>query len=162
MNADPKVTRLREIAWRRPLTGAEQAELRAWLAAHPEARDEWELELALSRVVKKLPDAAVPSNFTARVLAEAQRRDAAQARGRRRTPAWWWRTFLPRAAVAAVLLVTGLSIYRARERGKETLTTVREITRTAPPPTLALDDYDVIASLSTGPGADEDLLALMQ
>src|SRR5437867_3577229 len=101
MNEDPTVTRLREIAWRRPLTGTEQAELRAWLAAHPEARDEWELELALSRVVKKLPDAAVPSNFTARVLAEAQRRDAEEARGRSRTPAWWWRIFLPRAAVAA-------------------------------------------------------------
>ena len=36
MNPDPVYQRLRETGWRRPLTAAEQAELRAWLAAHPE------------------------------------------------------------------------------------------------------------------------------
>jgi len=36
MNPDSTYQRLREIGWRRPLTEAEQAELRAWLAAHPD------------------------------------------------------------------------------------------------------------------------------
>ena len=38
MNPDPIDQRLRESGWRRPLTETEQAELHAWLAAHPEDR----------------------------------------------------------------------------------------------------------------------------
>jgi hypothetical protein len=38
MNQDPVYNRLRELSWRRPLTENEQAELRAWVAAHPEAQ----------------------------------------------------------------------------------------------------------------------------
>src|ERR1035437_9606030 len=37
MTNDPIYNHLRELGWRRKLTGAEEAQLRAWLAARPEA-----------------------------------------------------------------------------------------------------------------------------
>jgi anti-sigma factor RsiW len=165
MKSDPTATRLTEIAWRRPLNAAEAAELRRWLATHPEAAAEWEHETALSRAVKKLPDAAVPTNFTARVLAEAQRSEPAGPLATQRNTNWWWRVFLPRTAVAAALLITGVSIYRVRETRQQEalLKTVSEIARTQPPPpTLALEDYDVVATLSRKTVADDELLSLMQ
>ena len=67
MKHDSVHERLREILWRRPLTAAEAAELRAWLAAHPDAAADWATEQQLSRAVRRLADAPVPSNFTARV-----------------------------------------------------------------------------------------------
>ena len=42
MSSDPIYDQLRELSWRRKLTGAEEARLRAWLAAHPEAQADWE------------------------------------------------------------------------------------------------------------------------
>jgi len=169
MNEDPTVTRLREIAWRRPLTNAEKIELRAWLGAHPEAQAEWAGELELSRVVAKLPNAPAPSNFTARVLAAVEREVQAQELGNARSRAWWWRVFLPRTAAAAAILVIAFSIYRMNEakREKDLVSTLSKISREERvPPTQALEDYDYVADLSAGVsagvGADEELLTLMR
>ena len=76
MTNDPIFERWRERSWRRKLTSAEQAELRAWLAAHPEAQAEWEAEMALNDVLDQLPDAPVASNFTARAVAAVEREKA--------------------------------------------------------------------------------------
>ena len=65
MNTDPVNQRWRELAWRRRLTEAELAE---WRAAHPESAPDAETEAALSDALAALPDAPVPSNFTARVI----------------------------------------------------------------------------------------------
>ncbi len=65
---DPLFNKLREASWRRPLTASEEAELRAWLAAHPEARAEWESDTALNDLLSRVPNAPVPTNFTTRVL----------------------------------------------------------------------------------------------
>ena len=86
MTNDPIYNRLRELSWRRELTAAEEAELRAWLAAHPEAQADWEAEAGLNEALRQLPDAPVPSNFTARVL-QAVEREAA-LRERRRGARW--------------------------------------------------------------------------
>src|SRR6185436_14507392 len=105
MNPDPVYKRLRELSWRRPLTESEQAELRAWLAAHPEAEDDWETEKHLSAMLHKLPDAPVPSNFTARVRQAVEQETAAAGR-RPGFPSRWagrWRVFLPRTAAAVVV-----------------------------------------------------------
>ena len=42
MTDDPTSRKLRDINWKRELTASEQAELDAWLKAHPEARAAWE------------------------------------------------------------------------------------------------------------------------
>src|SRR5688572_5741555 len=103
MNPDPNYERLREIGWRRPLTEAEQAELREWLATHPEDHSDAEVEAALTQALANLPEAPMPSNFASRVL-EAVEREAQPV-----TPKGlfvsvpWWRSFLPRIAVAVVV-----------------------------------------------------------
>ena len=162
---DPVYQRLREISWRRKLTDTEQAELRAWLAAHPETRAEAELEFALSGALAKLPDAPVSSNFTARVLQDIER-EAMQPGRRPRHWAWVWRVLVPRAAVA--LLVVGVGVfgyerYRAAARLaaiKKSLMAVSEV-RSLPSPE-ALEHFDEIRRMSSSPAADKELLALMQ
>src|SRR4051794_15470368 len=103
---------LREKSWRRKLTAAEEASLRAWLTEHPEAQADWELESSLTAALDKLPDAPVPSNFTARVMQALAREDAAAVRrpstNRLR---WFLRSLLPKAAVAAVIFGAGVLTY---------------------------------------------------
>ena len=71
MNQDP--SELRELLSRRPLRPAEQAQLEAWLAMHPEARADWAADAALSALLARLPEQPAPSNLTARILAEIER-----------------------------------------------------------------------------------------
>src|SRR5262245_27418143 len=105
---DPLEKKLREISWRRKLSPAEEAELRAWLATHPDAEAEWKAEAGLNEILERLPNAPVPTNFTARVLEAIEREEAAEARRRE----WKWRLLLPRAAVAAVIFtVAGLGYH---------------------------------------------------
>src|SRR5256885_6899122 len=101
----PDYQRLRELAWRRKLTPAELAE---WRAAHPEAAADAEAEAALSDALARLPDAPVPSNFTARVLQDLER-EATRPAPRTRDWFWFWRVFVPRAAAAS--LVVGASLF---------------------------------------------------
>lgn len=101
---------LRELSWRRALTPAEEARLQAYLVSHPEVQSVWEQEAALSELLTELPKAAVPSNFTARVL-EAAERDQAAGRGTARIGLGGWfdsvRRLMPRLgwAIGAVLVV---------------------------------------------------------
>lgn len=163
MKPDPVHQKLREIAWRRRLTPAEQAELQAWLAAHPEAQAEAELDAALDAALEQRPPVAVSSNFTARVMqaiaTEAQR-DTSPAAAR----SHWWRKLMPRLAIAAVVLAVGALAYRQHLGGKqkELATTARHIAEAQPLSSATIiADYEVIRSL-TPPAiaADEKLLAL--
>src|SRR5258707_9900894 len=105
MTNDPLFIKFRELSWRRKLTPAEQTELRNWLAAHVEAQADWEAEAGLSDALDQLPDAPVPSNFTANVLQAIQRETAAEARARQTAFPWWRRLpWLPRTAFAAVVV----------------------------------------------------------
>ena len=69
MKTNP-LERLQDIAQRRPLTAAEQAELKELLAAVPSAWPECREEQALTRLLTHLPAATVSSNFSARVMRE--------------------------------------------------------------------------------------------
>ncbi len=158
--------RLRETGWRRPLTEAEQADLRAWLATHPEARSDYEGETRLNQALQKLPDVPVSSNFTARVLQAIEREVAREDHPRAR---FWrsldWRGWLPRTAVAtfavAVVLVA-LQLHHASSRVKmgESLVAVSVVAPVLPPEAAA--DFDSIRRLSPSTGADTELLALLQ
>src|SRR2546423_204244 len=98
---------------RKKLTEAEEAELRVWLASHPDARPDLEADTALTRALRNLPDVALSSNFTARVLQAVEREEAAKSREAR----GGWRAWLhlhrwpPRAAVACVLVGLGVGSY---------------------------------------------------
>jgi len=163
MNPDPVYERLREIGWRRPLTDAEQAELRQWLTAHPERWPDVEAEAALTQAVARLPDAPVPSNFTARVMQaiELENQPARRAGDRSFIP--WWHRFFPRLAVATIVVgLSGVSYWRYQTAKEAELVGAAEsfvtVAGAAPlsDPTV-LEDFEVIRRLSQ---ADDGLLAL--
>lgn len=163
MNSDPVHQRLREIAWRRRLTPAEQAELQAWLAAHPEAQAEVEQDAALDAALAGRGDAPVPSNFTVRVMqaieADARREARPVAR-----PGNWWRKLVPRFAIAALVLSVSALAYRQYLIGKQKELSVaaKEIAGAQPLSSVTvIEDFEVIRSLTPATAvADENLLAL--
>src|ERR1039457_2212594 len=97
-------SKLRETSWRRELTSAEESALRDWLAEHPEAREDWEADAALNRVLERLPEAPVPSNFTARVIQAVELEKAVALREPESRWKWVWRSFVPKVALAAVFV----------------------------------------------------------
>jgi len=111
-----------EANWRRRLSPAEEAKVHAWLAKHPERRAEWEAESGLGHLLDQLPDAPVPSNFTARVL-QAARREAARPVPRPFLAELWQRLFpRPAAGVAwavVMLCLSGLAIQQSRQNARE-------------------------------------------
>lgn len=165
MNQDPVYQKLREISWRRALTEAEQAELRAWLLTHPEAQAEAETDAALSAMLAKLPAAPVPSNFTARVLQAIEREADASAKAQARPRDSWWHAFLPRLAVACVVLLGGGLLWQQQHNKQKDLAHVAREVASADllsDPNV-LTHFDEIASLmpvETTP--DESLLAMSE
>lgn len=158
---NPDYQRWREQAWRRKLTQTELAELRA---AHPEAAAEVEIEATLSDAMARLPDAPVPSNFTARVLQGIEREALPTEPGSRRW-SWVWRVFVPRTAVA--MLVIGGSVFAVRQHQVNQRTIMAESLKAvaavqALPSAQALEDFDVIQKLDSNPAADKELIALLQ
>lgn len=144
-----------EPLWRQPLSAAERAGLRA--------RPELELEARLTAALAKIPDAPVPSNFTARVLAAIELEETSSAR-----PAhgWNWRSLFPRLAVAAtVLIFAGVSIqrYEASSHRLAITKSVAMIASTTAQPSLeALENLDAIQRMTQSAHADGELLAALQ
>jgi hypothetical protein len=165
MSQDPLFEHLREQAWRRKLSPAEEAQLSEWLAAHPEAREDWEVEAGLSEGLGRLQDYAVPSNFTARVL-QAVELDRAAAERAKRRHVWFGHRWL-RWAVYSIILTAGLVTYQSyvqRARTEQLAKSLAAVSRVAPlPPSLEiLTNFDVICALDRTPPPDEDLLKLLQ
>ena len=158
---DPLYSKLKEAAWRGKLSPAEEAELRAWLVANPQAQGDWEAETALSEGLLRLKDASVASNFTARVL-EA----AARAESRRSSWRWSWHSIWPKAAIAALAIALGIFSYehhRLAERA-EMAHSAAAISSMA-----VMSDPDILKNFETirrldhldKVGPDETLIALM-
>lgn len=166
MSQDLLYHRLRELSWRRKLTDAEEAELRTWLAAHPEAQPDWEVEAGLNEALEGLPDAPVASNFTARVLQAVELEAAREAR----RPGWTWRVWewpvgwLPKAALAALLLGAGFFSYehtrpRTPPHRAEYIQRLAEVSADNP---AILEDFDTIRALNRPAPPDRELLALLK
>jgi hypothetical protein len=165
MANDPLDSRLRELTWRRQLSPADEDRLRSWMAAHPDAQTDWEIEKGLNEALDHLPDAPVPSNFTARVLQAAARHDASEARRADRRRWSWPLRWLPKASFAAVVLTSGVLAYHhfeTTERSKraESLVTVSEVSSLPGPDVLA--DFEAIQAMNQTPPADVELLKLFQ
>src|SRR5438046_5388697 len=145
MMNDPLFQRWRELSWRRKLTASEEADLRAWLAAHPEAQPDWEAEATLTDALGKLQDVPVATNFTALVLQAVAR----EARPAARADKWlgWqpWKRWLPRIALATVVLGAGLfSMHEVRAaRRAKLVRSVEVVSRVSSLPSPAiLEDFD--------------------
>lgn len=164
MNRD-ELERLRAELWRRPLRPEESARLRAWLQAHPEAREEWALEEALTRVLYELPDRELPAGFEARVRAAIEREIRRPAPV---LPAGWDFWAAARAAwfrwamVGATALLAGVVWWRAHVAFQPLSPEVVRVWNewAAPPEVWA--DFEVVARLPAGPGPDTELLTLLQ
>ncbi len=167
---------LKEKSWRRKLTPAEEAELRAWLAGHPEAGVDWEAEIRLTDAMGQLPDAPVPSNFTSRVLQEVQHESGADHRAHPSLWTWILRSWQPRIAVIAAVALAGLLTYQhrtvatrqkvaqeqqmARAQAAQDVKLVAGV-RSLPSPEV-LQDFDTIRKMGATPGPDAELIALLK
>ena len=166
MTNDAIYKRLRELSWQRRLTGPEEAELRAWLKAHPETQADWEAEAGLNASLSGLPDVPVPGNFTARVLQAVEREAAAELRRPRGN--WLsrrWLRWLPRMAFATVVVGAGLVSYQHleaahRKKLAESVAMVSAVS-SLPSPEI-LKDFDAIQASNPTPAPDEQLLAVLQ
>jgi len=122
------------------------------------------LEARLTAALARLPDAPVPSNFTARLM---QAVELEESRGSRR----WnfrrnWRALLPRFAVAAaVIILAGLAFHRheLNTHRAALIQSVALVAQAQPLPSMeALKNFDAIQRMSQPAHADEELLALLQ
>jgi len=154
MNDQPD--NLRESLWRRKLSEAERAGLRA--------QPELELEAQLTDALAQIADTPVPSNFTARVLAAIELEEARATRSGGWT--WDWRALWPRVAVAAAVLIfagAGLQRYAANSQRITLAKNLAMVAVAQPPPSVdALENLDAIQRMSQPAHADGDLLADLQ
>ena len=109
MKNEPLQNPLRELVWRRKLTDAE----RAGLGAQPEVQADLEIESRLSETLARLPDAPVPSNFTARVLQAVERESV---RPRAINWSWTWRMLVLVAEAQPLPSVDALKNFNAIQR----------------------------------------------
>src|ERR1035437_9740057 len=166
MTNDPIYNHLRELSWHRKLTGPEEAQLRAWLAARPEAQADWDPEARLNAALGRLPDVPVPSNFAARVLRQVEREAAAELRqGERKWQFSRRLRWLPRLAFAAIVLGTGLGSYTQFQAARfaEYVNSVAAVSDVSslPSPEI-LKDFDAIRVSNPTYFPDEQLLAVLK
>ena len=168
---NPASQELAELVWRRPLTPDEMARLRQFLAAHPEARSQWESEAALTRALDRLPPAPVSSNFTAQVLQAVQRTPARPAWRRQFDLASWLPAgWMPRLALAATMVCLSLLTVREcqiiqrqsiqRQRMARDLASVGSLA--ARQPVDWLQNFQIIENLSRVQVADDGLLQALR
>jgi hypothetical protein len=166
---DSEYNELRTASWQRPLAPAEQARVQAYLADRPEARADWDDDAALTRQLQELPDAPLPSNFTALVLQAIDAERAEQPGAKAHD--WWWPAWLsrfaPRIAVAALavtLSAASLLKYEQIHTRKQVADAVERFVKvTNLPGPEVLEDFDAIQHLQPASfSTDNDLLAALQ
>lgn len=165
---DELYNELLEASWRRKLTAEEEAQLRAWLASHPEAQADWDEEVLLNQQLDRLPQAPLASNFTSQVMQKVDLELAREERSAQQAPpraGGWWR-FVPRfASVLLVALLAGTGVIQYREHQRTQL--VNSVTQLTPVASVLqpeiMQDFDAIRQLHYVPTvSDEELLVALQ
>jgi negative regulator of sigma E activity len=117
----------------------------------------------LRGLLTRLPDAPVPSNFTARVMQAVELEDARRPH-RGNFFSRNWHALLPRfAAAAAVAMVAGFVFYQQgiSNRRAALVKSVALVAQAQPLPSVeALQNFDAIRRMNQPVHADEGLLAL--
>jgi hypothetical protein len=123
-----------------------------------------ELEAHLSRVLARLPDAPVASNFTACVMQAIELEES--RRSRKWNFSWNWHALLPRVAVAVVVIGFSGFALRQHEAYNQRAALAKNVALVAEaqpfPSVEALKNFDAIQRMSQPAHADEELLALLQ
>ena len=160
---DADYEELKETAWRRKLSPAEEAKLQEWLGQNPNQQADWEAELGLNQLLGQLPQVAVASNFTARVLQELDKDSASSAR-HQNSGAWftrWFRRPAAGLAWAAVLMVTGWLGYHqfSKPSGVARADDLAVLVKTVGQEPALFEDFDAIYTLPQAD--DEELYAVL-
>lgn len=116
----------------------------------------------LKKLLARLPNAPVASNFTARVLEAVEFEEKKSARTR--PWIWNWRSIFPRVAVAAaVLIFAGVSIerYETQSHRVEFAKNLAAVAAQSPG-VDALNNFEAIQRMSQSAHADGELLAALQ
>ena len=115
----------------------------------------------LRGLLSRLPDMPVVSNFTARVMQAVELEESHPSRPRNFST-WNWRAFLPRLAVAAVVIAAAGLVFQRHEADARRGQLARNIAvmASAMPSVEALQNFDAIRRMSQPVHADEGLLAL--
>ena len=126
--------------------------------------DKEPIQADLRGLLSRLPDAPVPTNFTARVLEAAELEEsAARRRGRFFFPGW--RVFLPRAAAVVIAVaIAGLTLqhYRLDAQRTALARNIALVAETPMPSVEVLTNFDAIQRMSQPAQPDEELLALLK
>lgn len=153
---------LLEAGWRGELTPAALDRLEEGLAARPELRTRWDEEIGLNQLLDRMPEAPVPSNFTALVLDEARRQSASPV-SRPFLGELWARLFAnPAVGIAwvAVMVCLGwLAVEQAQTHSewRRNSELAAFFKAAAPSDPAMLQDFDAIRLLPE----DEDLFAVL-
>ena len=173
MNEDP-LPHLQDLLLRRDLTVEEIRAADTWLATHPDAVGAWNEQVRLARALRRLPEAPVPSNFTARVLAEVRNESARSEREIRQAP---WGSLLSRlglhfrfqawfpamATTACILIALAAWQWQSRRQLAEFRRDVTELRVMAAVPQDVLEDFEAIRRFSeSSPSVDFELLAALE
>ena len=113
-------------------------------------------------LLSRLPDAPVPSNFTARVLQAVEQEEKRRSRWPVFVFGWHWRAVVPRAAVGAFVAGFALFAFHQHELlvGQQELAKNAALVASQMPSVDALKNFDAIQRMSQTAKPDEDLLAL--
>ena len=156
-----------EVAWRRPLTPEELADIQTWCSRHPERRAEIELDLQAARCLHGLRDVEVPSHFMSQVWRGIDRPESVSKRPKLAVvPGWSWRLWLPRFAVATLVVSGGFAGWQRYQTTQRTQVAAgfQQVAQAAsiPDPGM-LQEIDTLRLLMETPGSvDVELLAALQ
>ena len=156
---------LMDLARRRPLKPDERDRLIGFMEANPDTWPGWEEDMALTRLLNRLPDAPLASNFSSRVMQAI----AVEARQAERKPGPWrwlgwlrgWPARVGFASCVALLALAGFQRHRLGEPSDlaeidradlaESVATISEVV--AIPSVEILKDFETIQSFSRVPAA---------
>lgn len=160
-----------QASWRRRLTPAEEAEVQAYLALHPDKQTQWDEESALSDFLRQLPDAPVPSNFTSLVLQAIESERRVETAHKLSGLEYWHRWLArhtPKFAATGLLLVCGMvgihqyHGHQQRQLAHAAASTWGEVVSVVPTPEV-FEDFDTIKQLRNASAhSDEELLTVLQ
>ena len=168
-----ELNQLRETLFRRELREDEQEALRRHLDAQAQDPGVWAEDVALSRLLARLPDAPRPSNFTAQVLQAVELEPCSRRRGF--SLVLWWAGRRPAIRLATslsclLLVFVAYAQYQALSRAR-LATSIASVVRSVEaasavaqlPPVEILRDFEAIRGLSQSRvAADEELLVALR
>jgi hypothetical protein len=122
-----------------------------------------DVQRQMRTLLSRLPNAPLPSNFTARVMQAVELEDLRRSRRSLFGWNWSWRALLPRTAAVAALAVFAAITFHSHELYIRQVAIAKNAALVAsqPLPSVeALKNFEAIQRMGQPARADDDLLAL--